>query len=104
MDIPTRYEIIGNCLAVKWSDEREDFWDASFLRKHSPSAEQAGEMDIFGRIHGAANPENDFHEIRLKNCHPVGNYGLRLVFSDGHATGIYSWNYLQGLSEIAEGG
>jgi DUF971 family protein len=97
MELPSRYEIIGNSLAIQWSDGKEDFWDGPFLRKHSPSADQAGEMDIFGRIRGGASKDENFEDIFIKDFHLIGNYALRLVFSDGHATGIYSWEYLQSL-------
>ena len=97
MDIPVRFEIIGDSLALKWSDGTEDFWRGSFLRKHSPSAEQTGEMDIFGRIQGGTSDKDEYKEVKLLKLFPVGNYALRLLFSDGHSTGIYSWSYLRNL-------
>ena len=103
MEIPIRFEIIGNSLALVWTDGSEDFWDASFLRKNSPSAEQSGEMDIFGRIQGGSNdPEQDFEDVKLLKFVPVGRYAIRLVFSDGHSTGIFSWSYLKLLREKSE--
>ena len=97
MDIPVRFEIIGNSLALKWTDGKEDFWSGSFLRKHSPSAEQTGEMDIFGRIQGGTSDKHEFKEVKPLKLFPVGNYALRILFSDGHSTGIYSWSYLRNL-------
>ena len=103
MEIPIRFEIIGNSLALVWTDGSEDFWDAPFLRKNSPSAEQSDEMDIFGRIQGGSNdPEQDFEDVKLLKFVPVGRYAIRLVFSDGHSTGIFSWSYLKLLREKSE--
>ena len=102
MDIPTHYEIIGRSFVLKWADENVDFWDAPFLRKHSPSAEQAGEMDIFGRIRGGTTEDENFNDVVVKNFYPIGNYALRLVFSDGHSTGIYSWAYFKTLRNLKQ--
>ena len=102
METPIHYEIVGDSLALKWADGSEDIWKSSFLRKQSPSAEEAGEMDIFGRIIGGQSADQNYHDILLRDCKPVGNYGLRLIFSDGHATGIYSWKYLKDLNEKLE--
>ena len=78
------------------------FFEASFLRRHSPSAEQAGEMDIFGRITGGNSSNADFSNVDLIRLNPVGNYGLRLTFSDGHDTGIYSWEYFNALKKQSQ--
>ena len=100
MEMPTRYEIIGHSFAILWADGQEDFWDASFLRQHSPSADQAGEMDIFGKIRGGASSNENFDHVIIKDFHLIGNYALRLVFSDGHSTGIYSWEYFKSLRTL----
>jgi ATP-binding protein involved in chromosome partitioning len=33
--------------------------------------------------------------VKIKDLQPVGNYAIRIVFDDGHSTGLYAWNYLQ---------
>jgi DUF971 family protein len=62
-----------------------------YLRAHSPSAEVQG--------HG---PGQDVLQIAKENVQvlriePVGHYAIRLVFDDGHDTGLYSWTYLREL-------
>jgi DUF971 family protein len=64
-----------------------------YLRAHSPSAEVQG--------HG---PGQDVLQIakenvRLLSVDPVGHYAVRLVFDDGHDTGLYSWPYLRELGD-----
>ena len=44
---PTKVELVGSTLAIVWPDGKEDYLEASHLRKHSPSAEEKGEQDIF---------------------------------------------------------
>ena len=63
-------------------------YPAEFLRVESPSAEVQGHspeqrQTVPGKRH-----------VAITAVEPVGNYGVRLVFDDGHDTGIYSWKYL----------
>ena len=67
-----------------------------FLRVHSPSAEVRG--------HG---PGQEVLQVGKKDVHilevePVGTYGIQPRFSDGHASGIYSWEYLHSLGREQE--
>src|ERR1700704_5327266 len=59
-----------------------------FLRVHSPSAEVRG--------HGPGQEvlQVGKHEVTINRIEPVGTYAVQLVFSDGHDTGIYSWDLL----------
>ena len=94
---PTKIELVGSTLAIAWSSGKEDYLDAPYLRKHSPSAEQKGESDIFGNISGGSS-SGDYSNVGIKGFDYVGNYAIRIQFTDGHSTGIYSWEY---LAEIA---
>ncbi len=94
---PVDIEQIGEELAVKWDDGREDFIPLEILRRHCPCAGCKGEMDVMGNVY--KNPERPltpsaFHLVRLQT---VGVYGVQPVWGDGHATGIYSYNYLRAL-------
>lgn len=67
-----------------------------FLRVHSPSAEVRG--------HGGSGGELP-HGKRLVNIsaiRPVGHYALQLVFTDGHDSGLFSWDYLDDLCRHRE--
>ena len=61
---------------------------AELLRVESPSAEVQG--------HGAGQKTTPSGKqaVTISRVEPVGNYAIRLVFSDGHDTGIYSWDLL----------
>ena len=98
MDAPEKIEIVGTFLAIRWQDGEELFLDASTLRANSPSAEHAGEVDIFGKISGG-NKLDEYEGILIQNFEHVGNYAVRLLFSDGHGSGIYSWEYLYSLNK-----
>jgi DUF971 family protein len=94
---PQKIEIVGDFLALIWHDNEEIILDSQTLRKNSPSAEQGGERDIFGHIHGGS-AQKDFTGVKLQSYEKVGNYAVRLLFSDGHGSGIYSWELLRSLS------
>ena len=64
-----------------------------YLRVHSPSAEVKGhglgqETLVLGKQH-----------VGIHAIEPVGQYAVKLVFDDGHDTGLYSWKYLRELGE-----
>jgi DUF971 family protein len=97
-DSPTKIELVGKTLAIVWPDGKEDYLEATYLRKHSPSAEQQGETDIFGNISGES-AGGDYSDVAINGFDYVGNYAIRIKFSDGHSTGIFSWEYLSEISE-----
>ncbi len=99
--IHPRLELIGGELALAWADGREAFLSAPFLRARSPSAENVGEPDLFGNVSGGQGL-SDHQGVALVGFHYVGNYAVRLVFSDGHDSGLYSWELLAALSEEME--
>tara|TARA_B110000305_G_scaffold73926_1_gene82916 strand:+ start:656 stop:961 length:306 start_codon:yes stop_codon:yes gene_type:complete len=97
---PTRIDVIGNTLALHWPNGEESFIEAPLLRTHSPSAENKGETDIFGKVSGGQE-KTEYPNIKILKVSPIGNYAIRILFSDGHSTGIFSWDYLRQLEKIA---
>ena len=79
-------------LCLVYSEERECEFTCEFLRVFSPSAEVVG--------HGPGQRVNpvDKQNVKIVEIEPIGNYAIRIVFSDGHNTGIYSWKYFQWLA------
>ena len=67
-----------------------------FLRVYSPSAEVRG--------HGPGQEvlQTGKLSVEIRSMEPVGSYAVQPQFSDGHATGIYSWDYLYELGETQE--
>ena len=81
----------GQRLTVSFDSGETFHFEASFLRRRSPSAE--------GRGHGAAAVERAdiYQRIRILRIAPVGRYAVRLEFDDGHDTGLFTWVILYGL-------
>ena len=67
-----------------------------FLRVYSPSAE------VRGHGQGQEVLQTGKREVGILSLEPVGSYAVQPTFSDGHATGIYSWEYLYHLGENQE--
>ena len=84
-------------LAVTFSDGQQFELPFEYLRVHSPSAEVKGhgpgqEVLVLGK-----------EQVGIKAVEPIGQYAVRLVFDDGHDTGLYTWGYLYELgSQHAE--
>ncbi len=82
----------GQTLLLTYPDLGEVVLSAEFLRVHSPSAEVRG--------HGVGNEVLQIgkEDIRITGITPVGNYAVKLLFSDGHDSGLYSWDILNELA------
>jgi DUF971 family protein len=76
---------------ITFDDGRQFSMPCEYLRVFSPSAEVRG--------HGPGQEvlQTGKREVNIKAIEPVGVYAVKLVFSDGHDTGIYSWDYLYDL-------
>jgi DUF971 family protein len=98
MPTPTNIQLIGREIAIAWSDGAETFFPMELLRAASPSAENIGERDIFGQLHGGGGPRH-FPGVTVLGWEPVGNYALRFAFSDGHGSGLYTHDLLRRLAE-----
>ena len=98
METPVNIQLVGQEVAIAWSDGVESYFPFSRLRGASPSAETQGERDIFGQQHGGHAPRN-YDAVRVLGWEIVGNYAVRFDFSDGHRTGLYTFDYLRKLSE-----
>jgi DUF971 family protein len=83
----------SRAIEIAFSDGRSFRLPYEFLRVYSPSAEVRG--------HGPGQEvlQTGKREVEVLSLEPVGSYAVQPVFSDGHATGIYSWDYLYELGE-----
>ena len=97
MKTPRNIQLIGHEVAIAWSDGAETFFPMDRLRAASPSAEQRGEKDIFGQQHGGTDRKN-YDGVEVTGWEQIGNYAIRFDFSDGHRTGLYSYELLLELA------
>ena len=84
-------------LTVEWNDGRTSFYSVNYLRKWSPSAESKVLREEMAKNPLTVLPSSslaDDEPLVISDVEMVGHYAIRLIFSDGHDTGIYSWQYL----------
>jgi DUF971 family protein len=83
-------------LTVAFDDGQRFALPAEFLRVLSPSAEVQGHSPE-QRVTVAGKKD-----VGIVRVEPVGNYAVRIVFTDGHDTGLYVWEYLRELGDHKE--
>ena len=96
---PADIQQIGDELAIKWEDGRESFVRLETLRRGCPCAGCKGEGDIMGSIY--KNPDKPLppQAFQLRRIANVVGYAIQPVWGDGHASGIYSFEYLRKVAE-----
>ena len=80
-------------LEIAFNDGRSFKLPYEFLRVHSPSAE------VRGHGRGQEVLQTGKRDVTITEVEAVGHYAIRPKFSDGHDTGIFSWDYLRELGE-----
>lgn len=78
-------------LEVAFEDGTHFELPCEYLRVFSPSAE------VRGHGPGTATLVTGKEKVNISAIEPIGNYAVKLVFDDGHSTGLYSWNVLHDL-------
>jgi DUF971 family protein len=93
--IPTQITLHqkSRVLEIAFTDGRGFRLPYEYLRVYSPSAEVRG--------HGPGQEvlQTGKRNVEIRSMEAVGSYAVQPVFSDGHSTGIYSWDYLYDLGE-----
>lgn len=92
-----RIHLHANTLELRFDDGKTFVLPTLYLRQCSPSAEMRG--------HGGQPPKPTVIDpaVSIRSIEPVGNYAIKIFFSDGHSSGLYSWEYLYelGLKHIS---
>tara|TARA_Y100000782_G_C10139147_1_gene246382 strand:- start:217 stop:597 length:381 start_codon:yes stop_codon:yes gene_type:complete len=93
--IPTDIKVRkkSHCLELTYANDAVYQLSFELLRVYSPSAEVRG--------HGVGNEvlQHGKKDVTLLNIEPAGNYALKLIFDDGHDSGLYDWKYLRHLCD-----
>lgn len=78
-------------LSISFDDGETFDLECEYLRVHSPSAE------VIGHGPGQGVLQTGKENVNIDNIEQVGNYAVKLLFDDGHDTGLYTWEYLYDL-------
>ncbi|NML25252.1 gamma-butyrobetaine hydroxylase-like domain-containing protein [Zoogloea dura] len=96
--VPTEIKLhkLSRLMEVSFDDGKRFEYSFEFLRVYSPSAEVRG--------HGPGQEVLQLgkRDVDIVRVEPVGNYAIRPVFSDGHDSGLYSWDYLYEIGETRD--
>ena len=86
----------GRVLTIRFDNGESFDLDAEYLRVESPSAEVKG--------HGPGQEQlvSGKRNVFIAKLEPIGSYAVRIIFSDSHSTGLYTWNYLAKLGRERE--
>lgn len=92
-------------LEIGWDDGRTSFYPVAHLRRSSPSADARALREEMARNPLTVLPVGRTSgPLTALGAELVGNYAIRIRFSDGHSTGIYSWRYLRSIDPAAQDG
>lgn len=97
----------GAGVDITWTDGHMSHYDFAYMREQCPCAtcneEREKKSAVATTAPAAGNPLPMFKpKARAKAATSVGNYAIQITFSDGHATGIFSYDYLRGICPCAE--
>jgi len=98
----------GAGIDIIWADEHRSHYDFVYLREQCPCAmcdeERRKKEDAIARVGGGAGSVLPLFKPRptARAAKTVGNYALQIDFSDGHTTGIYSYDYLRSVCPCEE--
>ena len=91
----------GTGVEIDWKDGHRSAWSFAWLRNACPCATCHEEREKSGRAPGVPKPKEQtllvMYEapVRPVETTPMGRYALKFTWSDGHESGIYSWEYLR---------
>lgn len=102
--VPLSIERVQENILIKWSDKTDRLYSPGKLRQHcpcaicrekkkSPAAASSGAMPLPVLTQAETLP------LRIERMEPVGNYAYNIHFSDGHHSGIYTFDLLSQLAE-----
>ena len=99
--VPSKIKLAGenNCLTISWSDGHASAFPYRYLRDHCPCAicNDARAKKVEGKAKEDGSDLLPIYKprVKAKSATAVGNYAIQIEFSDGHATGIYSFECLR---------
>ena len=96
---PTDISPIGEDLAIKWDDGSESFIPLRTLRQACPCAACKGEVDIMGNLYKNEEKPLKPQAFQLSRVTHIGGYAIQPLWGDGHASGIFPFDYLKRLGD-----
>ena len=92
------FEVVNDLLLITFSDSSEAVVKLKNMRQRCPCASCEGEKDALGNMYKGPDPILNDNSFIITGVQPVGYYGLRPFWKDGHSTGIFTAELLKKLS------
>ena len=99
---PVDIQQIGQEIAIKWEDGTESFISLAKLRRYCPCAGCKGEMDVMGNLYKGPDHPLGPTAFELRRISSVGGYAVQPIWSDGHGSGLYSYDYLKAIASAQD--
>lgn len=95
-----------NGIKIDWKDGHHSEYGLTYLRDKCPCATCTGAHGTPPREPESAQPDNPFQmykpKLKMLSVEPVGNYAIRIAWSDGHSSGIYSYEHFRAICPCPE--
>jgi DUF971 family protein len=92
-------------ISIDWKDGHSSAYGLVYLRDHCPCATCTGAHGTPPRVPDtpASGPFQMYKPaLKMQSVEPVGNYAIRILWSDGHGTGIYSFEHFRKICPCEE--
>ncbi|MBS1829208.1 MAG: DUF971 domain-containing protein [Acidobacteria bacterium] len=94
-------------IRIDWKDGHHSEYNCAYLRDECPCASCTGAHGTKPEKTSYSQPPKDLFPmykptIRMSEVEPVGNYAIRILWNDGHNTGIYSFEHFRRICQCAE--
>jgi DUF971 family protein len=105
MDAPRHIDLKKDKgLTVEWQDGTTSYYSIAYLRRMSPSADARETREQLKKNPLTVLPASKASgPLVALDAQLQGNYAIQITFSDGHATGLYSWRYLREIDPATKG-
>jgi DUF971 family protein len=80
-------------LEIEWEDNQTFSYPVELLRVYSPSAEVRGHWGKGAKL------QLDKQDVNIEAIKPIGNYAVKIIYDDGHDSGLYDWPYLYDIGK-----
>src|SRR6185503_19119225 len=93
-------------IQIDWKDGHHSSYELKYLRHHCPCAQCTGAHGTPPMAPPLEEPPAPFQmfkaALKMNTVEPVGNYAIRILWSDGHGSGIYSWDHFRKICPCPE--
>ncbi len=90
-------------LTIQWEDGASSYYSIAYLRRMSPSAEARQVREQLAKNPLTVLPAGRGGALVAVDAELVGNYAIKIKFSDGHETGLFTWAYLREIDPAEKG-